>query len=325
MVHYDSYKKSVGKEKNMIGKIQRIELRSVWPHEAHNFTKWLQENIDVINDAIDLNITNLEREKAAGDFWVDLVAEDDSGHTIIIENQLKKSDHDHLGKLITYLSVIGAKAAIWIVADPRPEHVRAVSWLNESSGADFYLLKLEAIQIENSPPAPLLTSIVGPSKEVREVGQTKKELAERHILRKKWWTTLLDRARKKTDLHANISATESNWIGVRAGKQGLNFNYNVTQRGATVELYIDQGKGADKKNKDIFDKLYAHKEKIEQNFGDSLDWERLDDKRASRIAKRFSQGGYRDEEEKWPKIQDKAIDTMICLEKALQSYIDQLP
>ncbi len=221
-----------------ISKIQRIpELSNVWKHEEKEFTPWLEKNIDVINDTIGLDLTILEREQPAGDFRIDLVAEDDSGNTIIIENQLKKSDHDHLGKLITYLSVIGAKAAIWIVADPRPEHVRAVSWLNESSGSDFYLLKLEAIQIENSPPAPLLTSIVGPSKEVREVGQTKKELAERHILRKKWWTTLLDRAREKTDLHANISATESNWIGVRAGKQGLNFNYNVTQHEATVELY----------------------------------------------------------------------------------------
>ena len=93
----------------------------------------------------------------------------------------------------------------------------------------------------------------------------------------------------------------------------------------TPQLYIDQGKGADKKNKVIFDKLYAHKEKIEQNFGDSLDWGRLDDKRASRISKRFSQGGYRDEEEKWSKIQDKVIDAMICLEKALLPYINQLP
>ena len=135
----------------------------------------------------------------------------------------------------------------------------------------------------------------------------------------------MDRAREKTDLHANISATESNWIGESAGKQGLNFNYNVTQHGATAELYIDQGKGADEKNKVIFDKLYADKEKIEQNFGDSLDWERLDDKRASRISKRFSQGGYRAEEEKWSKIQDKVIDAMICLKKALQPYINQLP
>ena len=158
-----------------ISKIQRIPggLSDMWEHEEYDFTPWLGDNIDVINDTIGLDITILEREQTAGDFRIDLVAEDDSGNTIIIENQLKKSDHDHLGKLITYLSVIGAKAAIWIVPDPRPGHIRAVQWLNESSGADFYLLKLEAIRIEDSDPAPLLTLIVGPSNEVREVGQTR--------------------------------------------------------------------------------------------------------------------------------------------------------
>src|SRR3954447_8494271 len=85
-----------------IGKIERVPLREVWRHEAHNLTTWLEENIDVLNDALDLNLTNVEREQAAGAFSVDLVGEDDSGGTVIIENQLERSNHDHLGKLITY-------------------------------------------------------------------------------------------------------------------------------------------------------------------------------------------------------------------------------
>ena len=93
-------------------------------------------------------------------------------------NQLERSNHDHLGKLITYLTAIGAKVAIWIVADPRPEHVSAISWLNESSSASFYLLKVEAIKIGDSEPAPLLTLIVGPSEEARELGETKKGISE---------------------------------------------------------------------------------------------------------------------------------------------------
>ena len=83
-----------------------------------------------------------------------MVGEDDNGQVVIIENQLTKSDHDHLGKLITYLTAIEAKVAIWIVSDPRPEHVGAIGWLNESSPAAFYLLKLEAIKIGDSTPAP---------------------------------------------------------------------------------------------------------------------------------------------------------------------------
>ena len=126
----------------MIGKIKRVALREVWKHEALDFTQWLQDNIDVLNEVIDINLSNAEREQSAGSFNVDIVAEDDSGDPVVIENQLEKSDHNHLGKIITYLVAIGAKTAIWIVADPRPEHVSSINWLNESSSANFYLLKI---------------------------------------------------------------------------------------------------------------------------------------------------------------------------------------
>src|SRR6266436_3135497 len=82
-----------------IGKLERVALREVWKHEAYDFTQWLQENIDVLNAALDLNLVNVDREQAAGTFSIDLVAEDEGGGTVIIENQLEKSNHDHLGKL----------------------------------------------------------------------------------------------------------------------------------------------------------------------------------------------------------------------------------
>lgn len=154
----------------MIGKLERVPLREVWKHEALGFTTWLQDNLDVLNDVLDITLSNAEREGSAGTFSVDLIAENGTGNPVIIENQLEKSDHDHLGKIITYLTALEAKTAIWIVSDPRPEHVRAISWLNESSAAGFYLLKVEAVKIGESPAAPLLTLIVGPSEESREVG-----------------------------------------------------------------------------------------------------------------------------------------------------------
>jgi len=308
----------------MIEKLQRINLREVWKHEAYDFTQWLEENIDVLNDVLDLDLSNAEREKAAGTFSVDLVAEDDMGKTVVIENQLEKSNHDHLGKLITYLTAIGAKVAIWIVADPRPEHVGAISWLNESSSASFYLLKVEAIKIGDSSPAPLLTLIVGPSEEGREVGKTKKEFAERHILRQQFWKGLLERAKPRTKLHAGISPSQYNWIGTGAGKGGLGYNYALTQHASTVELYIDRGKDSKEENEAIFDALKDHQEEIERSFGDALEWERLETKRACRIVKRFSLGGYREEEEKWPEIQDRMIDAMVRLESSLGSHIAEL-
>ena len=307
----------------MIGKIQRVPLRAVWKHEALDFTTWLQDNIDVLNDVLDLSLSNAEREQSAGTFTVDLVAEDEAGNPVIIENQLEKSNHDHLGKLITYLTAFGAKAAIWIVADPRPEHVGAISWLNESSAAAFYLLKVEAIQIENSLPAPLLTLIVGPSEESREIGDTKKGLAERHIIRHRFWTQLLERAKEKTKLHAAISPSRYDWVGTSAGKRGLGFNYSIIQHKADVSLYIDRGKEAPDDNKKIFDMLEKSKETIEADFGATLEWQRLEGRRACRIRKQIGLGGWR-EEDKWPEIQDAMIEAMIGLEKAFKAHIAKL-
>ena len=296
----------MGEEK--IGSLQRVDLRKVWPHEALDFTRWLENNIDELNNAIDLSLSVVEREQAAGDFSVDLVAEDESGNSVIIENQLERSNHDHLGKLITYLTAIDAKAAIWIVKEARPEHISAISWLNKSSSASFYLLKLEAVRIEDSPPAPLLTLIVGSSEEIREAGKEKKERAERYSLRHRFWTSLLEGAKEKTSLHANTSASQSNYVMTGAGRSGLNFRYVIQQHTSEIDLYIDRGREADNENEEIFDTLEEAKDKIEEVFGESLEWQRLEGKRACRIGERFSLGGYRDDEEEWSEMQDAMID-----------------
>ena len=309
----------------MIGHLERVRLRDVWSHEAQDFTPWLAENIDELNNAIDLSLSIVEREHPAGDFSVDLVAEDESGNPVIIENQLERSNHDHLGKLITYLTAIGAKAAIWIVSDPRPEHISAISWLNESSSASFYLLKLEAVRIGDSLPAPLLTLIVGSSEESQEAGETKKEFTERYILRHRFWTQLLERAQKKTSLHVNTLPNNSNCIKTSTGNGEFYFRYLVQRHTSDIELYIDRGKDADSENEKIFDTLEKAKRKIEETFGEPLEWQRLEGQRSCRIGKRFSLGGYRDDEDKWQEIQDTTIDAMIRLEAALRPHIDRLP
>lgn len=307
----------------MIQKITRIPLRDAFRHEAYDFTKWLQENLDVLNDCIDLTLTTAEREASAGDFSVDLVAEDEAGNKVIIENQLEKSNHDHLGKLLTYLVAIEAKAAIWIVSDPRPEHVSAITWLNESSSASFYMLKLEAIKIGPSDPAPLLTLIVGPSDATKAVGKAKKEFAARYDIRLDYWTKLLEHAKSKTRLHAGISPGRYSWIGTGAGKRGLSFNYVAWEHETSVELYIDRGKGNDAENKAIFDALKSSKQQIEAAFGEPLEWERLDNKRASRIRKTITLGGWKDPE-KWEHIHAATVEAMMRLEKTLRPFIQRL-
>lgn len=308
----------------MIGKIQRIRLREVWRHEAADFTTWLEENIDVLNQQLGLALTGAEREQSAGAFSVDLVAEDENGDTVIIENQLEKSDHDHLGKLITYLTFIGAKAAVWIVETPRPEHIQAISWLNESSPAAFYLVKLEAIKIGDSPPAPLLTLIAGPSAEAREAGQKKKELSQRSILRKQFWTDLLDHSNKYTKLHSNISPQPYNWIGTSAGlPKGVGLNYSVRSHDSQIEIYIDAGQGSEEYNLWIFEQLISHRAEIEESFGGELKWDGLESKRACRISKRIQLGGWKDEST-WPEVHAAMVRDMIRFDAALRPYLKRL-
>jgi Domain of unknown function (DUF4268) len=307
-----------------IGRLQRVALREVWKHEAQDFTQWLQNNIDVLNESLDLNLTGAVRERPAGDFSVDLVAEDEDGGTVVIENQLERSNHDHLGKLITYVTAIGARTAIWIVSDPRPEHVAAIGWLNTSSSAEFYMVKVEAVRIADSAAAPLFTLIVGPSLEAKEVGETKKDIVERYLIRKRWWTQLIERSTAVSKMHAHITPSEHGWIAASAGVRGLSFNYVVMQEECRVELYIDRGKGFDQENKQIFDQLQANGPAIDQAFGASLSWERLEDRRACRIQYTRQEGGYRSPEEQWPQIQDKTIHDMDRFEKALQPYLKQL-
>jgi hypothetical protein len=307
-----------------IGRLQRVALREVWKHEANDFTQWLEKNIDVLNEALDINLDGADRERPAGDFSVDLVAEDQDGGTVVIENQLEKSNHDHLGKLITYLTAIGARTAIWIVSDPRPEHVAAIGWLNSSSSAEFYMVKVEAVRIADSPAAPLFTLIVGPTPEAKEVGAAKKEIAERYLIRKRWWTSLIERSTIVNKSHAHISPSEHGWISASAGVRGVSFNYVVMQDECRVELYIDRGKDSVQENEQIFDQLYANREAIENLFDNPLEWERLEGRRACRIQYTRAEGGYRSSEEDWPQIQDKTIRDMDRLEKALQPYIKNL-
>ena len=277
-----------------------------------------------MNEALDLEIVNVDREQAAGKFSIDLVAEDANGRTLVIENQLERSDHDHLGKLITYLTAMQAKGAIWIVQEPRPEHVAAITWLNQALDADFYMVKVEAVRIGESPPAPLLTLIVGPSREAKDVGQARKDVAERYAIRNRWWSNLIEQSAPLTRLHAHITPGDYSWIGVSSGFRGLNFNYSVTQDTRASELYIDRGKGAEDENKALYEQLYAHRSEIELAFGEPLLWEALEGKRACRIRKVLMDGGYRADVELWPTLQATQIDSMIRLERALKQYIIRL-
>ena len=303
---------------NPIGKLQRVPLRTVWKHEARDFTQWLHENLDFLNDSLDLELISAEREQSAGSFSIDLVAESSDSESYIIENQLEKSNHDHLGKVITYLTSREAKGAIWIVSEPRQEHINAMAWLNESSGSDFYLVKVEAVKIGNSEPAPLLTLIVGPSIEAKEIGRVKQDKVERHFIRKKWWTQLVANSAAKS--HAHISPSTNNWISTSSGIRGLELVYIANKSNSGAELYIDRGKDSQEENKIIFDNLQTYQAQIDKKIEFFVDWQRLDTRRACRIRIDLD-GGYRSPDDEWSQIQEKMIKAMNQLEVALQPVL----
>ncbi len=306
-----------------IAKLRRVPLREVWIHEARDFTTWLEQSPDALSDLLDFPLDNIERERRAGSFSVDLVAEDQSGDTVVIENQLEKSDHDHLGKLITYLSALEAKAAIWIVSEPRPEHVGAITWLNESPLARFYLVKAEAVRIEDSPAAPLLTLITGPSQEARDVGAQKQERIERHDLREAFWASLLERAKARSRLHSGVSAGTDTWLSAGSGRSGIHYTYVLRQHDTEVELRIESPSEAE--NHDIFKALFQQRGEIEEEFGEPLAWNLVEGRKKCSIKKHLAGGGYRADQADWPGIQDSMIDAMIRLERAVKAHIAVLP
>jgi hypothetical protein len=125
-----------------IGRLTIESVRKAFPNEARDFTRWLEAHIEDLSKRLGMDLTVVEREKEVGDFNVDLLCEDDQGRRVIIENQLERTNHDHLGKLLTYLVNLEASVAIWLATEPRPEHQKVIDWLNESTAADlsFYLV-----------------------------------------------------------------------------------------------------------------------------------------------------------------------------------------
>jgi hypothetical protein len=150
----------------IIGRIQEVGLRSVWPDESRDFTPWLVDNLDVL--AIELGLgplTAKQREFPVGSYSLDILAEDASGRLVAIENQLEWSDHRHLGQCLTYASGTGARAVVWVVSRFNEEHRSALDWLNQHTETDIHFFGVEvgAVRIGDSLPAPLFRVVARPN------------------------------------------------------------------------------------------------------------------------------------------------------------------
>lgn len=270
---------------NTFGNLQQVDLREGWAHEAFDFTQWLidPENLQMLSDEIGIEVAPIDAEVRTGRYSVDILAEEENtGRKVIIENQLEQTDHDHLGKLVTYASGHDAEYVVWIVKDANEEHRQALEWLNDKTGNDlnFFLLRLELWQIDNSKPAVKFNTIVKPNewtKTLRERSKTD-DLSETKMMQLNFWQQFKAYCKEQNSRHGTRKAFPQHWYDVSIGKSEGNIALTVNTRDQELgcELYIHD-------SKEWFDELYEQKDEIEEQVGSTLEWQRLDDKKASRI------------------------------------------
>lgn len=267
----------------VLGKLKKIDLREAWKHEALDFTQWLakDENLALLSEEIGVDINLIETEANVGSFNVDILAEDSNGRKIVIENQLESTNHDHLGKIITYASGYNAEIIIWIVKDVRNEHKQAIDWLNEHTDEkiNFFTIKLELWQIDGSPYAPKFQIISKPNEWAKIMKAPISSLTERKLKLLDFWTALNEYLNNKNSEINPQKPSSDHWniISVGTSKAHISLTALAKEKKIGCEFYIPD-------NKELYFYLIEHKEEIEQIFGQELYWQELKGKKASRIS-----------------------------------------
>ncbi|MCL2182798.1 MAG: DUF4268 domain-containing protein [Chitinispirillia bacterium] len=272
-----------------LGKFQKVELRDFWEDEARDFTPWLaqDENIEILSEAIGIDIEIEGKEVPAGSYKVDLVGRDISNNKkIIIENQLEKSNHDHLGKIITYAAGIEASVVIWICKSITEEHRKAIDWLNENTNDDthFFGIEIELWKIDGSNPAPQFNIICRPNEWAKSVknasSSSSRDMTEMKSLQLEFWNYLKEYFNQKHTILRLRTPRAQHWYSIAIGKSKFQISLTVNsfQNRLGCEIYI-RGENAKK----AFSELEKDKDLIEKELGVELSWQELPDGRDSRI------------------------------------------
>ena len=305
-----------------IGKLTEVDVRDLWKHEQYDFSNWLakEENIKLIDDEIGLTLMDINKEVYIGSYRCDLVAKDETtGQIVIIENQLEATNHDHLGKIITYAAGLDAKTIIWIVKEAREEHKAAIEWLNNNSSEEigFFLIELHAYKINDSLPAPMFKVVEKPNNFTKTSKQnySDKELNRSQNERLIFWEEFNTVIVGKGKPFSVRKPTTDHWYDVAIGTSEAHLAINLVNKENKIvlELYILD-------NKNLFDHIYEDKEKIENTLQMSFSWERLDGKKASRI-KHDVLGLDFSDHSNYPQLMDECIEKILKMRDVFKKYV----
>ncbi len=241
---------AAGKNYNL-GKLKKVDLRDVWPHEALDFTKWLamDENLKLLSDAVGIELELLETESSVGAFNVDIYAQEaGTERKVIIENQLEDTNHDHLGKVITYAAGKGAEVVIWVVKRARDEHRQAIEWLNQHTDSElgFFLVEIELLQIGDSSPAPRFNVVEQPNEWTRTLRMSER-MSETERLRLAYWTKYYEIAEATPSFTAAYKPrkpSKNTWSTLGCGTSAYHFALIIRDKDEKVgiELYAPDNK-----------------------------------------------------------------------------------
>jgi hypothetical protein len=264
-----------------LGTLEHLEPRTLWAHEAHDFTPWLAGNLNLLAEALGLDLEYVQAEAAVGSFNADITARDTGrDRQVIIENQLEPTDHGHLGQLITYAAGLDAAVIVWISPEVREEHRQAIDWLNRhtSEKIEFF-----AISLDDSKPAVVFRLAASPNPWSKPISSSQTpEISSRESAYQEFFQGVVDELREKHQFTNAKKAQPQGWYAFTSGAvSGVTYNASFARGRLRAEVWIDVGDVA--LNKATYDALLAQKAEIESQTGE-LAWERLDQRRACRIA-----------------------------------------
>lgn len=285
-----------------LGKITQVDIRDVWPNEATSFTPWLEGHPEELGELLGLEL-EFVREQSVGAFSLDLFGKDvNSDRLVIVENQLARSDHSHLGQLLTYAGGLDPAYIIWIASEIRDEHKAALDWLNSVSNSEtfFFGIEVKAIRIGNSEPAPMLDVVVQPNAWTKQAHESRSAAveSERDKTYQRFWQTCIDQISDEFTGLRNKVAPAQQWISTSTGVSAVTINLVFHSQGLRVEFYFGSSDGD--LNAQRFSAVLEDRARIEELANRQLVWEPLDGKKAARIAAYGIPGADVVNESEWP-------------------------